>query len=295
VKLPIFVSSRFGLLSVAMLVVAGVACGSKKDTATPLATPSFSSNKTSVALQSPVEFTYRFEVAPGAKFNGDYHVFVHVVRDDGRLMWTDDHEPPVPTSQWKPGQKIEYTRARFIPPYPYLGEATVQMGLYKGDERLPLAGEDANRRAYKVGTLQIRPESDNVLLIQKTGWYQLEFAADPSTSWQWMQKTGVLDFKNPKRDVTFYLETDGRADLFDKPQEVTVWSGAEKIQTFIANNKLPVLHRMAITAAQLGTGEMTEIRVEVDRTFVPALFPAAGARDTRELGLRVYHAFVELK
>jgi hypothetical protein len=33
----------------------------------------------------------------------------------------------------------------------------------------------------------------------------------------------------------------------------------------------------------------------VDRTFVPALFPAAGARDTRELGLRVYHAFVELK
>jgi hypothetical protein len=295
VKLPL-VSSRFGLVSLAVLVVAGAACGSKKDTATPVATPSFSSNKPSVALRSPVEFTYRFDVAPGATFNGDYHVLVHVVRDDGRLMWTDDYDPPVPTSQWKPGQRYEYTHARFIPPYPYLGEATVQMGLYKGDERLPLAGQDANKRAYTVGTLQLRPETDNVLLIQKSGWYQPEFAPDdPSTSWNWMQKTGVLDFKNPKRDVTLYLESDARIDLFDKPQQVTIWLGTEKIQTFAADNKLPVLHRMPVTAAQLGTGEMAEIRIEMDRTFVPALVPAGGARDPRELGLRVYHVFVEPK
>ena len=37
---------------------------------------------------------------------------------------------------------------------------------------------------------------------------------------------------------------------------------------------------------------MAELRIEVDQTFVPAKLPAGG-HDTRELGIRVYHAFVE--
>ena len=40
---------------------------------------------------------------------------VHVVDTDEELMWTDDHHPPTPTSQWKPGQTIEYTRTVFVP------------------------------------------------------------------------------------------------------------------------------------------------------------------------------------
>jgi hypothetical protein len=38
-------------------------------------------------------------------------------------MWTDDHTPPVPTTQWKPGQTVEYTRTVFIPIFPYVGDA----------------------------------------------------------------------------------------------------------------------------------------------------------------------------
>jgi hypothetical protein len=285
----------FRSLAAAAVLSGAVGC-SHADTAPPVATPSFVSSKPSVALRSPVEFTYRFEVAPNAQINGDYRVLVHVVRDDGRLMWTDDHDPAIPTSQWKPGQKIEYTRQRFIPSYPYLGTAIVRIGLYKGDDRLPLAGQDMGRREYKVATLELRPESDNLLLIQKSGWHPMEMSPeDPTSSWYWMQKSGVLDFKNPRRDVTFYFEFDGRPDLFDKAQEVTVWSGTEKIGSLAVSNKLPVLHMMPITAAQLGTGEMAELRIEVDRTFVPALLPSSGSRDSRELGLRVYHAFVEVK
>ena len=44
-----------------------------------------------------------------------------------------------------------------------------------------------------------------------------------------------------------------------------------------------------ITAAQFGTGDMAELMLDVDRTFAP------GAGDTRELGIRVFHAFVEPK
>ena len=45
-----------------------------------------------------------------------------------------------------------------------------------------------------------------------------------------------------------------------------------------------------MTAAQLGDGEMAEIGIELDRTFNPG-----GGGDTRELGIRVFHVFVEPK
>ena len=44
-----------------------------------------------------------------------------------------------------------------------------------------------------------------------------------------------------------------------------------------------------VTAAQLGAGDMAELTIEVDQTFVP------GGGDTRELGIRVFHAFIEPK
>ena len=56
-------------------------------------------------------------------------MFVHVVDTDDELMWTDDHNPPTPTTQWKPGQTIEYTRTVFVPVFPYVGDATIQLGL----------------------------------------------------------------------------------------------------------------------------------------------------------------------
>ena len=40
----------------------------------------------------------------------DYLVFVHVLDDQGERLWGDDHPPAVPTSKWRPGQKVEYTR-----------------------------------------------------------------------------------------------------------------------------------------------------------------------------------------
>jgi hypothetical protein len=49
---------------VAVLAVFGAACGGSSDTAAPLATPTVSVNHTRVPLGSPIEVTYRFQVAP---------------------------------------------------------------------------------------------------------------------------------------------------------------------------------------------------------------------------------------
>jgi len=287
-------------LVIPALLVMAAGC-SKGDSAAPVAMVSFTTNKTRIPLGSPIELTYRFDVAPGAKIDGDYKVFVHVVRDDGVAMWNDDHEPTIPTSQWKPGQQIQYTRTRFVPVFPFLGEAAVEIGLYRDQERLPLQASDpakseSNNRAYRVGTLQLLPSSENVFIMFRSGWHPIEFAQDePTLTWQWTQKQAVFSFKNPKKDVTLYMEFDARGDLFpDKKQTVSVSSGDQPVATFEAENSLKTLQRIPITAAQLGGNDVAEIRVDVDKTFVPAKLPGGG-RDARELGIRVYHTFIEVR
>jgi hypothetical protein len=290
---------RFAIAVALGLLASGC---SKGDNAPPVATVSFSASKARVPLAAPIDLTYRFNVAPNAAISGDYRVFVHMLDDNGNpIAWNDDHDPKPPTSQWKPGQTVEYTHTVFVPVSPYVGDATVEVGLYKGNDRLPLTGSDgsdktATARAYKVGTIHLLPPSENIFLIRKSGWHPAEFGADnPGLEWQWTQKTAVIAFKNPKRDITFYLEFDARTDVFsDHPQQITVYSGSQVVESFTADNGGAVLKRIAVSAAQLGDAEQAELRVEVDRTFVPSKLPAGG-KDVRELGLRVYHAYVEAR
>lgn len=263
---------------------------------------SLSLSKPSVALGSALDLTYKFQVAADAKPpSGDYRVFVHLNREDGTTIWNDDHELPEAfrTSHWQPNQVFEYTRTRFVPTFSYVGPATIEMGLYRDEERLPLAGPDqADRespaRSYKVATVELLPRSENIQIVRLSGWHGPEFAPeDPTIDWQWTQRVARFSLKNPKRDLTLFLEFDTRADLFGaQPQQVSVFCGDARLVTFPATSKDPTLQRIPVTAAQLGTGEMAECRIEVDRTFVPARMPNMGT-DVRELGIRVYHAAIE--
>jgi len=283
------------LFLVAALAALATACGRSSDTAVPLATPTASVNHTRVPLGSPIEVTYRFQVAPSAAFDKDYRVFVHFLDADDELMWTDDHMPPEPTSAWKPGQTIEYTRTVFVPLYPYIGEATIAVGLHvpSTSARAPLAGEAIGQRAYRVARIRLQPQTDNVFLAFLDGWHGPETSADnQSVEWQWTRKEGVLRFRNPKRNAVFYLHYDGQPSAFDTPQTVTVSLGAEVIDTFQVSTPDEAIRKIAIKSAQFGPEEVVVIRIGVDKTFVPAL-AKAGSRDPRELGIRVFHAFVE--
>lgn len=278
------------------LLVATAACGGA-DEAPPVATPSFTASKTRVALGSPVDLTYTFDVAPDARIQGDYMVFVHFNDADGQQMWTDDHTPAIPTSEWKPGQKVQYTRTVFVPIFPYHGPATVTMGLYNGAtlaDRLPLNAEGEGRE-YPVGTIELAPQSESIYVTFGEGWHAPELSPDGSArEWQWMVNAGTLTFRNPKQDVVLYLESDGRPELFDEPQVVTVSVNGTEAHRFTIDDVNPVLRRLPLSAAQLGTGETVQIRLESNKTFVPAQSPNMGT-DPRELSVRVYHAAVEAK
>jgi len=276
----------------AVAIAASISCSRKTDNEPPVATPSLTLSRDKVAIGSPVKLTYKFVVAPDAKFNTDYWVFVHVLDPTGELLWTDDHLPNPPTSTWKPGQTIEYTRTVFVPNYPYIGEALVRLGLYDraSSNRLALAAQEVSRREYLVTKFQLQPQSENIFLIYKDGWHPAEVATDNAASeWQWTKKTATISFKNPKKDSTFYLDFDARTDLFTPPQQVTLRIGDQTIAKFPADSREHKMLTFPITAAQMGSGDMTELVIELDRTFSP------GSGDVRDLGIRVFHAFIEPK
>src|SRR5438067_485154 len=151
------VSKRIsGTVALAACALSLMSCRRKPAPEAPVATPSVTLSRDKAPLGSPIDITYHFNVAAGApRLAENYRVFVGVVDADEELMWTDDHDPPMPTKDWKPGQKVEYTRTVFIPIYPYIGEASIHMGLYSPatKKRVALAGTEAGQRAYNVGKL----------------------------------------------------------------------------------------------------------------------------------------------
>ncbi len=271
-------------------------CSRKPAPEPGVATPSVSLSRDRAPLGSPIEITYRFEVANDAPaFAEDYTVFVGVVDADEELMWTDDHEPPVPTTRWKPGQKIEYTRTVFIPIYPYIGDASIHMGLYSPStkKRVSLIGTDAGQRAYQVAKIQLLPQTENIFTVFKEGWHGPENAQDNAgTEWQWTRRDATLAFKNPKKDSVFYLDLDNPSRTFPDGQHVQIAIDGTPVSEFTVFQPR-VLHKIPLTAAQFGDAAMVEMHILVDKTFVPALLAGSNSKDPRELGVRVFHAFVE--
>ena len=277
---------------VCALAVFAAGCSQKEAAQPPVATPTVTLSKDKAAIGSPLKITYKFEVLPNATFDSNYAVFVHVLDPDGEKLWQDDHHPAVPTSGWKPGQVVEYTRTVFIPNYPYIGEAIVRLGLYNtsSNRRLSLNAQEAGRQEYVVTRFQLLPQSENIFIIDGDGWHGPEIDANnPTSEWRWTKKTAAISFRNPKRDSTFYLEFDARPDLFNPPQQITVSSGGQPLATFAADSKDKTLKMIPITAGQLGSGDMAFLTVDVDRTFSP------GGADSRELGIRVFNRFIEPK
>jgi hypothetical protein len=292
--------SRSAAAATLILVLSGafaVGCSSDDPSAPPMATPSLTLKPSKVPLGNPVEMTYRFVVAGDAKFTKDYHVMVHFIDQDDAVMYMDDHEPPVPTTAWKPGQTIEYTRRFFAPVYPYVGDATIEVGLYCNgcDLRAPLAGTDVGHRSYKVATFTLAPQNEGVTVQYREGWYESEGSdASGEGAWHWTRKNAKLGVRNPKRDSIFYLKVGNPGGGYKEPQQVTVSiDGGATLDTFtvVSSNPTVTLRQIPISTSQWGTADMVDLRLAIDKVFVPnQLTPPVN--DARELGVRVFRAVV---
>ena len=289
--------NRVAVFLLAAALAAGASACRKKDPEQPaVATPSVTLNHDRAPLGSPLDITYKWTVANDAKFDEDYRVMMHVMDTDGEMIWNDDHNPEVPTRQWKPGQTYQYSRTIFVPIYPYVGEATIEVGLYSvaSQKRLTLNGETTGQRAYKVGRLQLQPQTENLPSVFKEGWHPAEVAENNQTvQWQWTKKDATFTFKNPKKDVTFFFDVDNPGSVLKEPQDVQMTVNGRPLTDFTLEPGKRELKRIPIKADQLGSSEMVELQIGVDKSYVPALTPGANSKDPRELGVRVFHAFVD--
>ena len=290
--------SRFRTAAVlTTLAVTLAACGKAEDTTPPVGTLQVSLSRPKVAIGSPVEVTYKFTPAANASNLGTRRLFVHFLDADDELMWTDDHEPPTPTTEWKAGQAVEYTRTMFVPTYPYVGAAKVVAGLYApgNNDRLKLSNEDRGDRSYKVVDFEILPQTENIFVIFKDGWHPAEVVAEGAgrTEWQWTKKDATLAFRNPKRDVVLFLQVDNPASGPNAAQQLAISVGDQVLTTVALSATEAPVRTYKVTAAQLGQGDMVEMKFTADKTFVPALDPAMKSGDPRELGVRVFHAFIQ--
>jgi hypothetical protein len=241
--------------------------------------------------------TYRFVVAADAPaFAEDYVVFVHFMDEDHELMWTDDHPPPTGTRTWKPGATIEYVRPMLVPRFPYVGPATVEVGLYSpsSGERVPMSGDDAGMRSYRVGQFTMQREAENLAARYGDGWYDLEGGAGGS-DWRWSKREGTLTFRNPKKDAIIFLQVDQPVTGLPKAQHVEVRLADTSIDSFDLAPGPAEIRRIAVTGNQFGPAEEVRVTIAVDAPFVPATIPSLRSSDYRELGVRVFRAYVQPK
>jgi hypothetical protein len=280
-------------VAVVAWLCAAVGCAAPEP---PVATVTVGVDRTAVPLGAPLDLRFRFDVAPDpdAGLSEDYRVFVHFLDDRGDLLWTEDHDPSVPTSQWQPGQSVEYERRIRIPMYPYIGESAIAVGLYSDADgaRVPLAGTDLGQRAYRVASIQLDPQHESSFITYGEGWHPDEFSGDGRQRWRWTTGRSVLSFRNPGRDARLTLEFDGRPDMFDSPQRLSLAVGDRVIRELDIEANRIMYHVEQVSAADLGTEDFVELELQVDPTFIPSQINSE-ARDERELGIRVFYTFVE--
>ena len=276
-----------------------VACtGSQVDNAKPVASASVSVSPAVVASGMPVELDVKFAVAPDAPpFQEDYTVFVHVVDDDGRMIGTVDHSPPTPTKEWKAGSTIEYKHTDYAPVSDYVGDATFVVGLYSkaSGERLPLAGEAVEPRAIKAGSFEMRERTEPYMVVFREGWHAPEAPKGSGVEWRWSTKSGALTFVNPKHDVELTLELDQPNNVFSVAQHLEIRMGDSVVDDFDLEPGAVMVRRIALDQSQMGDAQTVELAVVPDKTFVPARLAALQSTDTRQLGVRVFRAFVQPK
>ncbi len=286
---------------VSLIVLAGLvsltagACQGNGGVEVQSISPAIELNKPQAPIGSPIEATYRFELGPDFEsLDKDYTVFVHFLDSHDELLFTDDHQPPEPTSTWQEGSTIEYARTVFVPLYPYLGTATIEMGLYFSEtgERLGLSGTDTGQMGYRVGQLTLLDQKENIFLVYKEGWHPLESSSEnPALEWQWTKQEAVCSFKNPKVDSLLYLRADTNIEAFSEPLQVSVFVGDTELTQITVEDRDPFLTKIPIPATALGSEDWVDLRIVNNQSFVPSELGIGS--DPRQLGLRVYHLYID--
>ena len=262
----------------------------------PVAVVTVGLNRTHVPFREWIDVTIQFDVAPALEpLNEDYQVFLHVLDDNESFLWADDHDPPVPTSRWRPGQTVRYTRRIRVPTHVHIGPAVFAAGLHspRTGARLPLLGDDLGEFAYRVATAVFQPPHERSFIVFESGWHGVELNRSTQTDWRWTTGRAVISFRNPHRAARLRLDVQRSSHPFERPQRLSLVVGDRTIRETTLNTSRRVHLDYDLTAVDLGGDDVVRLELLIDQTSVPSENSGAAA-DTRELGVRVFDVYVEL-
>jgi hypothetical protein len=83
--------------------------------------------------------------------------------------------------------------------------------------------------------------------------------------------------------------------VVQQPVHVQLTLNGQPLDEFTLQPGEAELKKIPLKADALGPGDNAEVHILVDKTYVPALIPGANSKDPRELGIRVFHVFVDAR
>ena len=283
------------------LVLLGVTagCSKKVDDARPVATPSLTLSRMDAAVGSPIDVTYRFAVAADAPpFTEDYTVFVHVLDKDASL--DVDGRPRAADAD----DAVEGGIDHRVHAHDVRSEASVRRAgadrnrtLLSQVRSAGAAGWGEYRRAFHPGGhVQHAAACQRPLRRLPRRLARCGDLGRGGRGMAVVQETGHPVVSKSQARRQFYPRSRSNPwHAFTEPQKVEVRLGDAVVDSFSLPAGRRELRRISLTAAQLGSEDTVDVVVAVDKTFVPASVPKLKSLDPRELGVRVFHAFVEPK
>lgn len=123
-------------------------------------------------------------------------VFVHLLDDSGNVARTFDHEFP---QEWRAGGEARYEivlqQSALAPPLA-AGEYALTLGLYRGDQRWPLAaeGSETDEHEYRVATITVPEDGSPAPMFSfSPAWLPTEGGTDNQVlGRRWLASDGVL-------------------------------------------------------------------------------------------------------
>ena len=210
------------------------------------------------------------------------------------LLWTDDHAPPTPTQNWKPGETVDYTRTMFVPRSSAHGRRSAfEVGLFSraSGERLPLAGADRGHAVVR-GRHACRGRAEPTRVVVQGRLARRRNGRRPGHGVAVVAPEGRLSFRNPKRASTLYpAARTNQSRPFRASQAVEVAVRAESSTPSSWRRVRPSWPHPALgRPAGCGRHGRSDDRGGPDvRAGGTAQLKST---DTRELGIRLLNAFV---
>ncbi len=224
---------------------------------------------------------------------------VHFLDADEEQLWTDDHDPggadvavearARPSST--PGRcSFRFSRTWDRRPSTWgCTRAAMGAGIRCAARR---RGSDRTRSGRWNWCPDRRTPSSSTRTAGTTRRWR---GTTPPSSGNGPSRQATLSFRNPKRDATFYLHLDGRPDLLASRCRCRCAWGNRRLTRSRSTPGRRSSGRSPSPRRSSAKPTSVDVTIEVSQTFVPSLVPAAQSNDARELGVRVFHAYIEPK